>query len=543
MSLLWLPVLVPIFVGALGYFLPRRAYRIVLFLTQIVECVLVTLLFVEVRGVGPIRLVLGSWPSGVGIALSADLLSSTFVALAGWFFLLMLLFNTRKLYMDRLFQFLFVLLEGLLIGLFLSGDLFNIYVLLELSTLVVSVLIMFKRGKQTIYDGMVYLMLNLASMSFMLLGIGLAYRALGTLDLVQMGQRIAAVGNPRSLILPFSFVVTGIGMKSAMFLLYAWLPKAHGAPSAPSIVSAILSGIQVKAGVYLLARLVSIFGAGLELNALFLTLGFATAISGFLLAIVQTKIKLVLAYSTISQIGLIVIGLFSGDPTAYWGSIFHIVNHALAKSLLFLTAGVVIHVYGTKELEEVVGVFRRMPAIAIAMSAGILAIIGTPLFNGSISKYLIQGSLSADPLYWGILFVNLGTTVTFVKFARMLFGRRRGNAASPAPEVSHEVRQPDAFTTTVSLLLGFSCLAGGILAAPLIQLLFQVDVSVTGALALSKFVIFAATLALAVVVVRFVVVGSSLLRRLAGYQLYFTDLILGVFVFFTAVTGYLWIVT
>jgi multicomponent Na+:H+ antiporter subunit D len=364
---------------------------------------------------------------------------------------------------------------------------------------------------------------------------------LGTLDLVALAQRISTVTNPRSLILPFSFVVTGIGMKSALFMLYAWLPKAHGAPSAPSIVSAILSGIQVKAGVYLLARLVSIFGTALELDPLFLALGFATAISGFLLAIAQTKIKLVLAYSTISQIGLIVIGLSAGDPAAYWGSVFHIVNHAIAKSLLFLTAGVVIHVYGTKELAKVAGVFRRMPAIAMAMSAGILAIIGTPFFNGSISKYLIQGSLSPHPLYWGILLVNLGTTVTFVKFARILFGNRDADVA--AATEPPEIRQPDGFTRTVAVLLGLACLAGGIFAAPLVELLFQVDVSVSGALALSKFVIFAATVGLAVLIVRFAVVGSAVLKRVASYQLYFPDLILGVFLFFTAVTAYLYVVT
>ncbi|MFW5684157.1 MAG: hypothetical protein ACOC1I_04845 [Spirochaetota bacterium] len=128
MTLLWLPVIVPVFVAAVGYYLQRNLYRILLLLTQIAQVVLVTTLFVRVRAEGPLSLVLGSWPDGVGIALVADLLSSALVALAGWFFLLMLVFNTRKLYMNRLFQFLFVILQGLLIGLFLSGDLFNVYV-------------------------------------------------------------------------------------------------------------------------------------------------------------------------------------------------------------------------------------------------------------------------------------------------------------------------------------------------------------------------------------------------------------------------------
>ena len=142
-------------------------------------------------------MVLGGWTDGVGIAMEIDTVSAALVAMTGWFFLLLLLFNYRKRYMDRLFQFLLGTLQGLLIGLFLSGDLFNIYVLLELSTLVVSVLIMFKRNKQTLYDGMLYLMLNLASMSFMLLGIGFVYRAFGTLDLAQLAVDKALAAKTR----------------------------------------------------------------------------------------------------------------------------------------------------------------------------------------------------------------------------------------------------------------------------------------------------------------------------------------------------------
>jgi multicomponent Na+:H+ antiporter subunit D len=332
-------------------------------------------------------------------------------------------------------------------------------------------------------------------------------------------------------------------MKSALFLLYAWLPKAHGAPSAPSIVSAILSGIQVKAGLYLLARMIAVFGGALVLNPFFMAIGFATAISGFLLAIAQSKIKLVLAYSTISQIGLMVIGLATGEAGAYWGSVFHMINHALAKSLLFLTAGVVIHVYGTKELDAVRGVLRRMPGIGIAMAAGILAIIGTPLFNGSISKYMIQGPISSDPLYWGILFVNLGTTVTFVKFGRILVGTPVTDPpAVPAGGVqvgdAHSAL-PDVYTTMVALVLGAACVAGGIFATPLVGLLFQIEVSLSGALTMSKLTIFVLTIGTAVVVVRLLAPAEALLERIRSKQLYFTDLVLCVLVFFVVLAGYL----
>lgn len=530
----WVPVILPVFAAAVGYYLPRRAYRLWLSATQIAEVVIVTLLFLEVRADGPVRTVVAGWPDGAGIALSADLFSSLLVALAGWFFLFMLAFAARKHYTNRLFMFLFVTLEGLLIGTFLSGDLFNVYVLLELSTLVVSILIMYKRDKQTLYDGMFYLMMNLASMSFMLLGIGFVYRALGSLDFSQIAVRAAAVSNPRSLIVPFALVFTGVGLKSAFFLLNAWLPKAHGAPSAPSIVSAILSGIQVKAGVYLVVRMLELFGAALPLQPLLLALGFAGAVSGFVLAMAQEQIKLVLAYSTISQIGLIVVGLAAGTQAQFYGALLHVVNHAFAKALLFLCAGIMIHRYGTKKLAQIRGVFRTMPLIGVAAAAGILAIVGTPLFNGSISKYLIQGTLVWEPVQLGILLVNLGTATTFAKFATVLFGAPSTQAASG--ELS---RQPDPWTTGVVLVLGLSCLAAGIFAAPIIRTLFQTDLSISGALATQKLVIYAVTVGLALLIYRFVVRGSRVLAWIGGRTFYFNDVMAGVVLLFATTVAYL----
>ena len=391
-------------------------------------------------------------------------------------------------------------------------------------------------------------MLNLASMSFMLLGIGFVYRALGTLDLAELAVRVAATTNPQALILPFSLVVTGIAMKSALFLLFAWLPSAHGAPSAPSIVSAILSGIQVKAGVYLLARWIGVFHGPLEVAPFFLIIGFLTAIAGFLLAMSQSTLKLVLAYSTISQVGLIVVGLTSGIEGAYWGGVFHIVNHALAKALLFLCAGVVIHAYGTKEIAKIRGVIRRMPAIGIAMACGILAIIGTPLFNGSISKYLIQGPMAPDPIYIAILVINLGTTVTFFKFGRILFSAPSGNgdeAAEPQAEGGGDTatRQPDPFTATVTVLLGLSCLVAGIWAEPLVRLLFGVEISVGGALTASKFLVFVLTVVVGLLLAYLLRKARALEGGVQSLRPYFTNLIFGVAFFFAATLGYLFVTT
>ena len=560
---LWLPVLIPVIVAAGGYFAPRRFFYFAQLLVQLVQVAIVSLLLLSVINEGSTATVLGGWPRGVGIALKLDALSAAFVALTGWFFLMLHLFNFHKKYMNRLFLFLLGILQGLLIGIFLASDLFNMYVLLELSTLVVAILIMYKRDKQAIYNGMIYMTVNLAGMTFVLLGIGFVYRTYGTLDLDQIALLVSQQADLRSAILPYSFVMTGIGVKAAVVLGYGWLPPAHGAPSAPSIVSALLSGLQVKAGMFLFIRYQAVFAEALGTRELFLVLGVLTAVSGFLFAIAQRDVKLILAYHTVSQLGLIMVGLSVGTDTAWWGGVYHMINHALFKGLLFLTAGLVIHVYDTRNVYEIRGVLKRMPFVGVAMLAGVLGITGAPYFNGSVSKYLIQSGWTAPIGEYAILLINLGTAISFVKFSTMLFGTGKGAANhgeahiqisdAPAVEsgadapadaqetvapVAHS-RQPDGFTRSIALVIGLACLAGGIAAGPIIGFLFPVAPKLAGAYSLQKFLTFGATVAAAALIYFLVIKRTKLFDRLRAVRVRLMDLSLGVFGLFSLMTVYL----
>lgn len=546
---LYVPVILPILVATTGYFLPRGFFRFVLIVFQMSQTLLITVIFLGVRASGPVQQYLAGWPPGIGIALRADVLSAMLILLTAWIFLFLLLFNVRKLYMDNLFQFLFVSLEGMLIALFLSADLFNVYVLMELNTLVISVLIMYKRNKQTIYDGMLYIMINLLSMAFFLLGVGFVYRQMGVLDFDGMTRIVQTTTDPRSLILPYVLIITPIGVKGAFFLLFAWLPRAHGAPSAPSIVSAVLSGVQVKAGVYLFIRMQQIFGTALPTEEFFLVIGFLTAIAGFLLAIAQKDIKLILAYHTVSQVGLIMVGLNSGTEAAYWGGVYHIINHAFFKALLFLSAGLIIHVYHSRTVSEIRGVFRRMPLVALAGMAGVLGITGAPLFNGSVSKYLIQTAYAGRWTEAGIYLINLGTAVSFVKFSTMFFGRFSPREAAkdfipeddPAHRSTEPGSQPDPFTSGIALLMGTGCLAGGVFARPIITFLFSVEISVAGAYYLQKTGIFLLTVVTAVAIYWFGVRRASFLDRIKAFHFSFSDIAVAMVVFMVSTASYLYI--
>ncbi len=531
-SILYLIVLLPVTLAAAGYFLPQKRYHVLMGLTNLTVSMLAIMLFYVVRGAGPLEHLMAGWPEGIAIRLVADSLSAPLVMLGALFCTGTLLFSTRADYLDKTFIFLFMSLESALLGIFLSADLFNIYVLIELSMLIIAILIMYKQDKQSVYDAMLYLMMNFIAMAFMLLGLGFIYRITGVLDLDMMQERIAMLESPRAVMLPFAMIMTAIALKAAMFPLFSWLPRAHGAPSAPAIVSAVLSGVQVKTGVYLLIRVSHVFASQLDASTFFLVLGFITSVIGFLLAICQKDIKLILAYHTVSQMGLIVMGINLGTETAFYGGLYHIINHALFKGLLFLTAGTIIESYHRRSYAEIRGVMRTMPAIGIGTLAGMLGITGAPFFNGSISKYFISDGLQGD---WGgmaMFIINLGTTLSFVKYSVVLFGK---------PAIKLSVPR-DPWVACVSLIFGAACLLGGLFGGPAVQWLFGPSLRAAGALSLQKLAGFGVTLGIAVLAYLYIVSRiGTVLTRVRTNRFTFNQLTVMLTIFFMILLAFLWL--
>ncbi|WP_076488281.1 complex I subunit 5 family protein [Alkalispirochaeta americana] len=526
-------VLLPVLVGAVAFALPRVWYQNVLLAANGVLTLAALALFRQVRWEGAVVQSLASWPVPVAITLRADQLSAPWVLLTAVFFTGVFLFSTRGTYRDKTFLFLFMVLEAAILGIFLSGDLFNIYVLMELGMLAIAILIMYKQEKQAVYDAMLYLMMNFIAMAFMLLGIGYLYRLTGVLDLEEIHRRLVLLDDPRAGLVPYALIMTAVALKSALLPLFGWLPRAHGAASAPAIVSAVLSGVQVKVGVYLLVRLGQVFLPLVDAHFFFMVLGFLTSTAGFLLAIAQKDIKLILAYHTVSQVGLIVMGLNMGSQVAFWGGMYHMINHALFKGVLFLTAGIIIEEYGTRSYGEIRGVLRRMPAVGIATVAGVLGITGAPFFNGSISKYFIHQGLQGSPAELGLYLINFGTILSFVKYSTILLGDPP--ATTPSPR--------DPYVATVSLLFGGACLAGGLFGSAAVELFFGPALATGGALAPEKIAIFAATLVLALVTYRYLVCRiGSLLQAVRVFKFSFNQVTVFMTIFFGALLGYAYLV-
>jgi len=414
MNNLLILVLMPFFAGISYYISGHIITRRLCLVTPIF--ILLYTIYLRTLGDFPIEILLLGEVMPYGMALRMDALSFSLILLNSVLFFVTTLYASHKPYFTKEFGFVFLSLQGLINGIFLSTDLFNLYVLIELSTVLVAILIMSKKENRSIYDGLIYLMSNLVAMAFFLLGIGYCYKLFGVLDLDSLKLSIDAVQNPKILILPFAFLMTGISLKAALMPLFGWLPRAHAAPSAPSIVSAILSGMFVNTGIYLLIRIQFLFGDQLDLMPLFLFLGYTTAIFGFIFAMAQKDIKLVLAYHTISQMGLIVIGLGYNTEISRFGATYHILSHGLFKPLLFLISGLLIEHYRTRQITDMKGLWQVSKKLSILLIVAILSITGAPFFSGSVSKALIGYSAST----FAMDLISIGTMLSFVKFLRVI---------------------------------------------------------------------------------------------------------------------------
>ncbi|BES65819.1 hypothetical protein SANA_22580 [Gottschalkiaceae bacterium SANA] len=306
-------------------------------------------------------------------------------------------------------------------GLLQCNDLFSLFVFIEITTILSTILIIYEKNGYAIKSGIYYLLFNSVGMLFYQLGFIFLYTTMGTLNMTLLTERLAVVPHSSILRLANLFFLVAICVKSAIFPVYNWLPRAHSA--APSAISALLSGLLVKSGIYAFIRIQALFGLTF-MNSFFFSLGLLSAVSGMIFALSQKDLKQILAYSTVSQIGLIVMGLSQPNTMMYLGGITHLVNHSLIKSLLFLCAGVIIHHTGKRKITEIRGIFKTMPLLSIAMIVGMVSITGGFLTNGYLSKSLLVYGLQKQGITARLVYevINLGTITYFMKIAQIFFG-------------------------------------------------------------------------------------------------------------------------
>ena len=520
-------VIMPVLMAVLLYvFFTLKIVRIIAISVQGVFIIPAFLLLLAARDDEVIGNI-GGYMGLLGITLRADSLAAVFVFLTVFIFLVVGIYTLQTPYdrTKRLYLFLVFLLQGALIGLFLTRDFFNVFVLVEVNTVVVTILLMYDRTRRNLFAGMTFLMVNIVVMQFYLFGLGYLYMITGVMDMEAAAVAVAAM-DKESLVLPYALIMTSIASKCSLLPMLTWLPKVNSLTGSRFTIAAIMSGLHIKSGVYLFIRFQDVFG-GIA-SDLFLIIGIITAFAGIILAISQTEIRLLLAYSTIAQVGLIVVGLSLNSNYSYLGSVFHVVNHAIFKVALFLCASQITYMYKTKDVTKIRGAFRQTPIIAFANILAIMGIIGAPLFNGSVSKYFLM--YGADgPLEWVIILINLGTILVFVKYSTIFFGK-------PAEDVRKE--GTDKYRLTVVLGIGALCLVLGIFGVPAMRFLFNQEVNLSFSGYMEKVLIFAASLGVGVVIYKWFLSKTNLLRPLNGLCLSFQKICVSIGVFFAIILLY-----
>jgi multicomponent Na+:H+ antiporter subunit D len=388
------------------------------------------LLLQQVMDSGTIIYALGGWEAPWGIEYRIDHLNAFLLLIISAISTVVLFAADtsirQEIPKDRhtFFYILYLLTFASLLGIVATGDAFNVFVFLEVSSLSAYSLIALGKDRRALWASYQYLVMGTIGATFILIGIGLMYQMTGTLNMYDLSQRLPEVAQTRTVFTAFAFVIVGICLKLAMFPLHLWLPNAYA--YAPSIVTAFFAATATKVAIYLLIRFTySVFDVSysfthLPLQILFLVLGLAGVFVASIAAIYQTNVKLLFAYSSIAQIGYMIIGFSVSTMAGLSAALLHVFNHALMKGGLFLALGAVAYRIGTTQLSHFNGLGRQMPITMAAIVVGGLSLIGVPLTVGFVSKWYLVLAVIENGWWPVAALILLGSLLAIVYVWRIV---------------------------------------------------------------------------------------------------------------------------
>lgn len=421
-----LQVVIPLIAAPLCALLPAgRAVWLAAMAASWLAFLIAVLLLDQVLAHGPISYLMGGWPVPWGIEYRVDALNAYLLLIVAAIGAVVMTFG-RVIVEQRIrlpeskqswFYTTYLLCLTGLLGITVTGDAFNVFVFLEISALSSYVLISTGRDRRALGAAYQYLIMGTIGATFILIGIGLLYVMTGTLNMGDLAARIPAVAGTRTVRAAFAFLTIGVSLKLALFPLHLWLPNAYA--YAPSVVTAFLAATATKVAVYVLLRFFfTIFGARfsfetMQLDKILLPLALVGIFSASVVAIFQSNVKRMLAYSSVAQIGYMILGISLVSVTGLTAAISHLFNHALMKGALFMALGCVSFRVGAARLDRMAGVGRAMPWTMGAFVIGGLSLIGVPLTAGFVSKwYLIVGALEKG--WWPVAVLVLVTSLLAV---------------------------------------------------------------------------------------------------------------------------------
>jgi multicomponent Na+:H+ antiporter subunit D len=424
-----LPLLCALIVPVAGKINRVYSCYLVVFTTLLCFAGSLSLLF-TVFETGRISYWLGGWEPPWGIEYAIDYFNGFVLCIVSLMAFLVAVYAKKSAEQEieegriPFFYTIYLLFVTGLMGIVITGDIFNLYVFLEITSLAGYALIAVGKKREALMASFNYLIMGTIGATFILLGIGHLYMVTGSLNMADLGERLPALYQSKVIHTAFAFFAVGLSIKIALFPLHNWLPGAY--TYAPSAVSAIMAATGAKVGAYALIRVMfTVFRpefaiSGIQLNHIFLFFAVVAILAGSILAVAQTEIKKMLAYSSIGQIGYIILGIALLNLTGIKGSLIHILNHALMKGSLFLVAGAVVYKTGITNIADFKGLGKKMPVSMAAFTVAALSMIGVPLTVGFVSKwYLAIASLEAG-MWFLIPVLLLSSLLMAVYFWRVI---------------------------------------------------------------------------------------------------------------------------
>lgn len=413
-----IPIIVPLIAAPLTILLPNgRSPHLWASLVSWIVFAACTGLLHSVATEGPISYHLGDWAPPIGIEYRIDLANALVLTLVSGIAALVLPFSYESIRSEidarqigKFYAALLISMVGLL-GVTITGDAFNVFVFLEIASLSSYALVALgaREDRRALTAAFNYLVMGTIGATFFVIGLGLLYQATGTLNMADI--RIQLAGEPNRMVeAGFSFILVGMGLKAAMFPMHLWMPNAYA--YAPSAVSTFLAATATKVAVYVIIRFIyTVIGSDFAFveaafNRLLMPMAIAGMFFASIVAVFQDDVKRMLAYSSVGQIGYMLLGVSFGTEQGLAASLVHLFNHGLMKGALFMAAACVMLRMGSHNCSAYAGLARRMPLTAGAFILASLSLIGTPLTAGFISKWqLLTAAFDSGRAWAGFLIV------------------------------------------------------------------------------------------------------------------------------------------
>lgn len=394
-----------------------KAVKVLPLLVLLISGALNVMSFQYVNQKGAYSYHFGAWSEKIGIEFLINefslLVSLLFIGIS--FFILMYAYSGLGFDVDENqipgFYSLFFLSLYSMVGMALTNDLFNIYVFVEIGSIAACGIISAKRKKKNYLAALRYLLLSSIGSVAILFGIALLYQTTGRLNITEIASvlKLAWESYPLNIIAAMAFMLAGLSLKTALFPVHIWLPDAHS--QAPTVSSAALSGLVLKSYVIIVVKFFfAIVGqeimVGLNMDKILLILAVLSMLGGSFLAMAQEDLKRMLAYSSVAQIGYIFLGFSMMNKAGFAAAMYHLVSHALLKSMLFLAAGTLIYQTGKRNISDYTGMAKKTPLPFAIIGVGALGMIGIPGVNGFMSKlYLMLAAMEAKHIGMVIVLV------------------------------------------------------------------------------------------------------------------------------------------